>query len=157
MSILLREQIAPARVMLLCMHMRKACAVSPVLLALLLALLLTGCGSGPAIRAEEPRDEVPPATAARFAAEAAGHGSVEEESGCVTETAGERLAAEQARQEDEGTPVDGWLLEVPRETRIYVCRYVGTFEGRPNTALAVWEAADESMGGPRPALEFHTR
>lgn len=132
------------------MHVRKPSAVASVLLALLAA----GCGTGSASTAEDAQDEVPPATAARFAAEARNHGSVEAEHGCVTETAAKRLTVEQARQKEKGTPVDGWLIEVPGDTRIYVCRYEGTFDGRPNTALAVWEAADAAMGGPGPALHF---
>jgi hypothetical protein len=104
--------------------------------------------------AEESKDEVPAAVAARFDAEAANHGVVEDAVGCTIETARERLAVEQARQKDTGAPIDGWLLEAPPETRLYVCRYTGTFQGRSGTALAVWEAADAAAGGPRPALEF---
>jgi hypothetical protein len=103
---------------------------------------------------QEAQDEVPAAVAAQFSTEAANHGAVEAEIGCTTETAGDRLAVEQARQKDTGAPIDGWLLEAPAETRIYVCRYEGTFQGRPGTSLAVWEAADPAAGGPRPALDF---
>jgi hypothetical protein len=132
------------------MHVRKPSAVASALLALLAA----GCGTGAASTTEDPQDEVPPATAARFAAEARNHSSIQAEKGCVTETAAERLTVEQARQKEKGTPVDGWLLEVPGDTRIYVCRYEVTVDGRSNTALAVWEAADTAMGGPRPGLHF---
>ena len=124
---------------------------------LLLPLLFAGCGSGADVAAEGTRDEVPAATVARFDAEAAGHAAIAQERGCVTETSGQRLSVAQARQDDTGAPVDGWLLEVPRDTRIYVCRYEGTFEGRPNTAVDVWEAADASVGGPRPGLDFRAR
>lgn len=123
------------------------------LAAILLPALLAGCGQGAAETADQPSDEVPAATAARFDAEAANHGSGAAK-GCATETSGERLSAAQARQEAQGTPIDGWLLDVPRDTRLYVCRYEGTFEGRSDMSLDVWEAADAAAGGPRPALDF---
>jgi hypothetical protein len=136
--------------MLRLMTMRDRCCLAWMPLALMLA----GCGSGSAGTSEGTQDEVPAATAARFAAEAANHGSIEAERGCVTETAGERLAVAQARQDDKGTPIDGWLLDVPAGTRIYVCRYEGNFDGQPSASLEVWEAADADAGGPRPALDF---
>lgn len=104
----------------------------------------------------EAGDAVPADTAERLRAEAEVHGAVDAERGCDVTTTGEMLSAEQNKQSETGAPISGWLIESPRDTRVYRCTYEGQFQDNVGR-VAVWEAADTDAGGPRPALTFERR
>jgi hypothetical protein len=116
---------------------------------------LAACASG---RDDElvVRDAVPAETAERFRSEAEVHGMVDAAKGCEVTTSGEMLSAARSKQDATGAPIDGWLVESPRDTRVYRCSYDGQFS-RNADRVAVWEAADADGGGPRPALSFQSR
>jgi hypothetical protein len=118
-------------------------------------VLVAGCASSGDDELQAGQG-VPAGTAERFRAEADVHGAVESERGCDVTTTGEMLAAERRQQVETGAPINGWLVESARETRVYRCVYEGQFEDDAGR-VAVWEAADAGAGGPRPALTFELR
>lgn len=131
------------RLMVMLMRLVATCAT---------VTLLTACAS---VNDDEleARAAVPADTAERFRSEAERHGTVEAEQGCEVTTSGEMLSAAQSNQDATGAPIDGWLVESSRDTRVYRCTFKGQFPDKAGR-VAVWEAADADAGGPRPALDF---
>lgn len=101
---------------------------------LVLAVLLVGCGQQDQLSSPgDPRSsagspsaasqDVPDRVRQEADAEMALHGRIIERRGCATLTVRQLRDQQQRRQNRDGSPISGWLIEAPQDGRVYACRY----------------------------------
>jgi hypothetical protein len=112
-----------------------------VVLTLTLVFGIAGCAygddrDGPGV--SEPADTGALAASQKAHDEVARHGRIDSEHGCERHTTGQLRDIQTTANEESGTPIDGWLLDSPRDTKIWVCDFEGEFEHRSPRMRAVF-------------------